>query len=79
MQSKLLENEKLKKKKKCDLIGNKIFDIIIRLSRSLPQNSSETVTNKTEDIGIHRDIPQKISLSSKKAASFWWFESNIRI
>ena len=66
MQLKLLEKGQLKKQKSCDLIGNKIVDTIIRLSRILPRNSSETVTNETKNIRIDRDKSPKIYLSALK-------------
>ena len=42
-----------------DLIGNKIVKKITKASRTSLQNSSETVTNKAENIRLDRDIPTK--------------------
>ena len=38
-------------------IANKIVDKILKVSRTWPQNTSEVVTNETENIGLDRDIP----------------------
>ena len=37
-----------------DIIGNKIADKTTKASKSLPQNSSETVETETENIGFDR-------------------------
>ena len=42
-----------------DLTGNKIADKITEVSRTSPQNSSEIVTNETENIGLDRKRPKK--------------------
>ena len=42
-----------------DLTGNKEVDKNIKGSRSSPQNSSETVASKTENIGFDREIPKE--------------------
>ena len=42
-----------------DLIGSKIADKIIKVSITSPQNTSETVTNETENIGLDRKIEKK--------------------
>ena len=42
-----------------DLIGSKIADKIIKVSITSPQNTSETVTNKTENIGLDRKTEKK--------------------
>ena len=39
-----------------DLIGNKIADKIIKVSRMSPQNNSETVTNGEENIALDREM-----------------------
>ena len=39
-----------------DLIGNKIADKIIKVSRTSPQNNSETVTNGEENIALDREM-----------------------
>ena len=41
-----------------DLLENKITDNIIGLSRTSPQNSSETVERETENNGVGREIPK---------------------
>ena len=41
-----------------DLIENKITDNIIGLSRTSPQNSSETIERETENNGVDREIPK---------------------
>ena len=42
-----------------DLIGSKIADKIIKVSITSPQNTSETVTNETENIGLDRKTEKK--------------------
>ena len=42
-----------------DLTGNKEVDKNTKGSRSSPQNSSETVASKTENIGFDREIPKE--------------------
>ena len=42
-----------------DFIGNKIGYKIRKVSRSSPQNSSEIVGNKIENIGINNEIPKE--------------------
>ena len=37
-----------------DLIGNTIADKCTKVSRTSPQNNSETVTNEEENIGLGR-------------------------
>ena len=50
-----------------DLIENKITDNIIGLSRTSPQNSSETVERETENNEVDREITEKyINISRKK-------------
>ena len=41
-----------------DLMENKITDNIIGLSRTSPQNSSETIERETENNGVDREIPK---------------------
>ena len=57
------------------MIGNKTVDTIIRLSRTLPQNSSETVTNETKKIRMDRDTNPKISPPVKRQEVF----DNLRV
>ena len=40
-----------------DLIGNTIADKVRKVLRTLPWNSSGTVTNETKNIARDRDIP----------------------
>ena len=49
-----------------DLTGNKIADKITEVSRTSPQNSSEIVTNETENIGVDRKRPKKRCISAEK-------------
>ena len=49
-----------------DLIGNKIADKIAKVSRTLPQNSSETVTNEGENIEHDRKISKERYISFGK-------------
>ena len=51
-----------------DFIENKIADKITMLSRTLAQNTSETVTNEIENMEFDRVIPKEIS--RKKAANY---------
>ena len=48
------------------MIGNKIVDKIIKVSKTSPQNGSETVTDKTENIGLVREIPNERYISPEK-------------
>ena len=48
------------------MIGNKIVDKITNVSINLPQNSLETFTNKTENIGINREITNERYIKTKK-------------
>ena len=48
------------------LIVIRIADKITKVSRKFTQNSSETVTNKTENIGLDTEIPRKIYITSDK-------------
>ena len=49
-----------------DLICNKISNKISKFSRSSPQNNSETITNKTENVRADREIPEKRYISLEK-------------
>ena len=46
-----------------DLIDNKIADKITKVSRTSPQNSSKSLKNETENIGIDREIPKEKHVS----------------
>ena len=61
MHIKLLQKEQFKKKAKANgyLIGNKIADKITKVSRTPLHNSSETITNETENTGPYSEIPKK--------------------
>ena len=48
------------------MIGNKIVDKITNVSINLPHNSLETFTNKTENIGINREITNERYISPEK-------------
>ena len=67
MYLKLFHKEPLKKTadKTGDLIGNKIADKIT-VSRTSPQNSLKTVTNKAENIGLDKEIPTERYISPEK-------------
>ena len=52
------------------MIGNKITNKITKLSRTLPQNSSGTVTNETENIGLGREISKERNISPKKTENY---------
>ena len=45
------------------MVGNKIADIITKVSITLPQNSSETDPNKAENISLDREIPRENYMS----------------
>ena len=63
-----------------NLIANKIIDKSKKVSRTSPQNSSETITNKPENIRLHREIPKERYVSpEKKTTNYWWFNMNIII
>ena len=57
---KLLQKKAIKKAADVtgDLIDNKIFDKDTKVTRMLPQNSSEIVTNETGNIQLDREIPK---------------------
>ena len=42
-----------------DLIGNEVSGKITKISRSSPQNSSETVESETENIGFDTETPKE--------------------
>ena len=48
-----------------DLMGNKIANKITKVSRSSPQNNSETITNEHDN-----EIPKKRSYLQKKGRKF---------
>ena len=54
-----------------DLIGHKIANEIMKVLRTSPQNSSETVTTETENIRLD------IEISRKKTESYYCSKSNI--
>ena len=49
-----------------DLIDNKIAGKVIKVSKTLPHNNSERVTNEEENIGIDREILKKRYISPEK-------------
>ena len=53
-----------------DLIGNKTADKITKVSRALPQNISEAVTNKAENIGLDREIPKERYITRKNKRNY---------
>ena len=60
MQLKLLQNEKFKKQQKYgDLIGNKTADKFTKVSRTLTQNTSETVKSESKNKAFDRDISKE--------------------
>ena len=61
MHLKLFQREKLKKAAEAtgELIGNESADKITKVWIKSPQNSSETVTNETENLGRNREILKK--------------------
>ena len=62
------------------MIGNKIINNIIKVSRTSLQNSLETAANEAENIGFDREIlKRKIYIPRKKTANYWWAEINIII
>ena len=48
------------------MTGNKIVDKIAKVSRTLPQNISETVTNDAENIEFDREIRKERYVSPEK-------------
>ena len=42
-----------------DLIDNKIADRTTKVTKTLPHNNSEIVTNEEENIVLHREIPRE--------------------
>ena len=61
MHVKLSQTEQLKKTAQAtgDLTGNKVADKITKVSKTLPQSITETVTNEAESIGLDREIPKE--------------------
>ena len=49
-----------------DFIGNKITDKIMKVSRTAPHNSSETVTNKAENVWHDKKIPNERYIFQEK-------------
>ena len=49
-----------------DLVGNKIAEKITNVSRTSPQNNSETVTSEKKNIGLDREIPRERYISPEK-------------
>ena len=66
MHLKLLQGEQKTAEATGYLIGNKIANKITKVSRTLPQNNSETITNETENIGLDREIPKEKTRISRK-------------
>ena len=48
------------------LIRNKTANKITKVLRASPHNSSETVTNKTENIEHDKEIPEERNISPEK-------------
>ena len=48
------------------MIGNKIADKITKVSRTSPQNNSDTVTNEAENIRLERKISKKRNIFPEK-------------
>ena len=49
-----------------DLIGNKIADKITKVSRTAPQNGSETVGSETKNTGFDRELTEERYISAEK-------------
>ena len=49
-----------------DFIANKIADKTTKVSKILPQNNLETVTNEEKNIGVDREIPRERYISPVK-------------
>ena len=49
-----------------DLTNNEFPDKITKVSRTSPQNSSETGINETEKIGLDTETPKNICISPEK-------------
>ena len=58
------------------MTGNKLAHKIKKVSRNLPQNSSGTVKNETENITLDREITKERCISPKKTANYWWPKIN---
>ena len=48
------------------LIGNKIADKVTKVTKPLPQNNLEIVTNEEENAGLDREIPRARYISPEK-------------
>ena len=53
------------------MVGNKIADIITKVSGTLPQNSSETDPNKAENVSLDREIPRETYISRTDTENYW--------
>ena len=53
-----------------DFIGNNIADYITKIQRASSQTSSETVSNKAENIGIAREITKVTYASRQKTKNY---------
>ena len=49
-----------------DFIGNKIYNRTTKISRTSPQNSSNAVTNKTNNIRHDKEIPKERNIYPEK-------------
>ena len=62
------------------LIGNKTAHKITKVSRTLPQNTSEAVEGEIENNGLDREIAKRnICTSRTKIENYWWSKTNIVI
>ena len=66
------------------MVSNKIANKITKVSRTLPQNksdSSETVKSETENIGTDRETPREsyiyLQKEDKKLLMIWDYYNNI--
>ena len=48
------------------MIGNKIADKNTKVSRILPQNNSETITNETQNIKHDKEMPKERYISPEE-------------
>ena len=55
-----------------NLIGKKIADRIMKVSKTLPQNNWETITNKHD-----KEIPKENYVSLEERRNCWWSEINL--
>ena len=75
MHLKLLQGKNLRKQQKqlVILIDNRIADKITRFSNILRQNSSEKITNETENIENDKKyVKKEIYISRTKTENYWW-------